>query len=113
MRGEEAAYVLAKSRARILFCAGTFLGNHYPTMLAPHRPRTLETIIVIRDAKAGDYSWFDFMDPESTVRPDAAARRAELVEPGDTMDIMFTSGTTGQPKGVVTAHEQNLRAIAE
>ncbi len=29
------------------------------------------------------------------------------------MDIMFTSGTTGLPKGVVTHHGQNLRVIAE
>jgi acyl-CoA synthetase (AMP-forming)/AMP-acid ligase II len=44
---------------------------------------------------------------------ETARARAESVKPGDCMDIMFTSGTTGRPKGVVTHHGQNLGVIAE
>src|ERR1043166_8597996 len=37
MRGPEAAYILEKSGAGLLFCAGQFLGSHYPTLLGEQR----------------------------------------------------------------------------
>ena len=46
--------------------------------------------------------------PTSPPRP-ARARAAE-VEPGDMSDIVFTSGTTGAPKGAMLAHEAGIRA---
>ncbi len=42
---------------------------------------------------------------------DAFHEREAAVRPDTLMDIMFTSGTTGRPKGVMTTHGQNLRAI--
>jgi acyl-CoA synthetase (AMP-forming)/AMP-acid ligase II len=113
MRGSEAAYVLERSSARVLFCSGRFLGNHYPTLLAPHRPTSLESIVVMRDEQPGDVSWNDFLAGADAVPVDQVLARARAVKPEDRMDIMFTSGTTGQPKGVVTNHSQNLRVIAD
>jgi HIP---CoA ligase len=113
MKGVEAGYVLEKSGARLLFCAGSFLGQHYPTLLATHRPKHLEHIVVMRDAQAGDFSWRDFLLHASEVSGSLVERRSEAVKPDDRMDIMFTSGTTGLPKGVVTIHSQNLRVIAD
>jgi len=44
--------------------------------------------------------------------PEAEARRrAEAVAPDDLSDLLFTSGTTGHPKGVMTSHAQNLRGF--
>lgn len=113
MKGSEAAYVLAKSGVRLLFCAGQFLGSHFPTLLAPQRPAALEHIVVIGEVQAGDFSWSQFLQrademPERRVHEAAAAVRGD-----DRMDILFTSGTTGAPKGVVTSHAQNLGVIAE
>jgi HIP---CoA ligase len=113
MRGEEAGYILGKSGARLLFCPGRFLGQHYPTLLGAHRPATLETVVVLRDAQPGDLAWPQFLARGASADTAEVQRRASAVGPDDTMDIMFTSGTTGRPKGVVTAHAQNLRAIAE
>jgi acyl-CoA synthetase (AMP-forming)/AMP-acid ligase II len=113
MKGPEAAYILGKSRARVLFCTGSFLGAHYPTLIAPHRPPTLQSIIVMRDQQPGDTGWQDFLARGDGVDVGSVQARSAAVAPGDTMDIMFTSGTTGQPKGVVTTHGQNLGVIAE
>src|SRR5438094_19524 len=35
------------------------------------------------------------------------------IEPGDPSDVVFTSGTTGNPKGVVMTHGQTLRAYLD
>ena len=113
MRGEEAAYVLAKSGARLLFCPGAFLGQHYPTLLGARRPASVETVVVLRDARPGDLGWIEFLKRGAEVPETLVAQRSVALKPVDRMDIMFTSGTTGQPKGVVTTHGQNLRIFAE
>lgn len=112
MRGNEAGDILSDSGARALFCIGDFLGSYYPDLLAAHKPATLEQVIVLRSGKAGYTSWEHFLQ-QADRTPDREARlRAEAVKAEDLSDLMFTSGTTGRPKGVMTAHGQNLRAIA-
>jgi acyl-CoA synthetase (AMP-forming)/AMP-acid ligase II len=56
-------------------------------------------------------SWSDFLVLGAGVPNDEAQRRAAAVAPDDLSDILFTSGTTGQPKGVMTTHGQNLRVF--
>ena len=58
-------------------------------------------------------SWSDFLRGGDDVASADADARALAVEPGDLSDILFTSGTTGRPKGVMTAHGQNLRAFCD
>ena len=113
MKGQEAAYVLEKSGARVLFSAGKFLGTHYPSLLADHWPKSLKHLIVLRDDQAGDTGWRQFMARADEAHTDNVMARAAAVKPDDRMDILFTSGTTGLPKGVVTTHQQNLRVIAD
>ncbi|WP_455288654.1 FadD3 family acyl-CoA ligase [Cupriavidus necator] len=116
MKGAEGGAVLADSGARVLFCVDDFLGESYPRMLAPYRPATLERLVILRAAgdradAAGELRWNDFLGlAQQTGLAEFEARERSVR--GDTlMDIMFTSGTTGRPKGVMTAHAQNLRAI--
>jgi len=118
MKGAEAADILARSRTRVLFSIGQFLGSYYPDLLAEQRPATLEQIVVLRPAadaaeRPGELGWERFLalaeqTPASAVDARIAALRAD-----STADLMFTSGTTGRPKGVMAAHGPTIRAFDE
>ena len=113
MRGQEAAFVLERSQAKVLFTCGRFLDQYFPAQLAAHRPASLEHLIVLRDAQDGDLTWQDFLARAAGAGDAEVHQRAAAIKPDDLMDIMFTSGTTGQPKGVMSAHGQNLRVSFE
>ncbi len=113
MRGNEAGYVLQKSGARLLFTAGNFLGQHYPTLLAAHRPSSLRCVVVLGHAKSDEFGWQEFLASGEANDAAEVQRRSAAIRPEDRLDILFTSGTTGLPKGVVTGHAQNLRVIAD
>lgn len=116
MKGLEVATILADSGARVLFSIDYFLGESYPELLAPHRPASLERVVVLRPragrvAADGELFWAAFLALAGQV-DDERFRTCEQCVTGDTvMDIMFTSGTTGRPKGVMTSQAQNLRAV--
>ncbi len=111
-RGEEAAYVLEKSGARLLFTIGSFLGTDYLGMLRGcGKPLpALDTIVVLRGEGSGAVGWNVFREVSELRAADA---RAERVGPDDLSDLIFTSGTTGHPKGVLCTHGQSLRAFRD
>jgi acyl-CoA synthetase (AMP-forming)/AMP-acid ligase II len=107
-KGDEAAYVLGRSRARLLFTVAGFLDTDYVELLrrADAPPKDLEQVVVLRgDAPDGTIGWDRFLA--------SAEDGAELppVMAEDLSDIIFTSGTTGRPKGVMTTHGQSVRVF--
>ena len=115
-KGEEAAYVLARSGVRALFTTSDFLGADPVAMLrASGTPLpALETTVVTNGAvPRGALGWDAFLAGSEGVTAGLAAARAREVAPDDLSDILFTSGTTGHPKGVKCTHAQTLRAFRD
>jgi acyl-CoA synthetase (AMP-forming)/AMP-acid ligase II len=115
-KGNEAAYVLSKSGARALFATTDFLGADALAMLgASDVPLpALQTIVVLAGpTPARAVSWDAFLAGADAIPADVAEARALAVDPGDVCDIMFTSGTTGRPKGAMATHAQTLRAFRD
>jgi acyl-CoA synthetase (AMP-forming)/AMP-acid ligase II len=110
-KGAEAGYVLRKSGARLLCTLGEFLDTRYVDLLKDEELPALEQIVTLRGSAAGATPWSEFLARGASLPADLVRARAEAVSPDDVSDLLFTSGTTGRPKGVVTAHGQNLRAF--
>jgi acyl-CoA synthetase (AMP-forming)/AMP-acid ligase II len=110
-KAAEAGYILRKSRARVLCTLGDFLGTNYADSLAGEALPDLERSVVFRGTSKRGEAWADFVASGERVPAAEARARAEAVAPGDLSDLLFTSGTTGNPKGVMTAHGQNLRVF--
>jgi long-chain acyl-CoA synthetase len=76
--------------------------------------------IIVRDpaaCPAGEpfLSWDDFADMGErrlAADPEAVARRVASLRPGDTVTVLYTSGTTGKPKGVRLTHRNVLYELA-
>ncbi|MFF1730782.1 FadD3 family acyl-CoA ligase [Streptomyces sp. NPDC058247] len=123
-KGTEAAYVLARSRAKLLFVTGTFLGTSYVASLRRANAELpyLEQVVVLAES-APDTSpedadprvwrtWKDFLAGGEGISGETVRARAAAIDPSWASDIIFTSGTTGRPKGAVITHAQTLRGYA-
>lgn len=130
-RGVEAHQILSRAEARVLFVAEGFLNTAYTRLLVdgaaqlgytdeshvvPGLPK-LKTLVSLPAGPSGApvnsavlplAGWDDFLASGLGVDPALVAERAAQVTADDVADVIFTSGTTGRSKGVVSAHRQSL-----
>lgn len=99
-KASEAGDILRRSKAKLLFAPGDFLGANYAALIADEDlPDLVETLLL-------DGDWDSFLARGAGADDKAVDAAMAALAPDDVCDIIFTSGTTGAPKGAMTAHRQ-------
>ena len=110
-KGKEASYVITKANVSLLFTVADFLETNYVKLLeGTDAESQLQEIVVLKgNADKGSTSFTDFLSRANDSRVREVQERSEGVSGEDLCHIMFTSGTTGAPKGAMLKHSAVVR----
>jgi acyl-CoA synthetase (AMP-forming)/AMP-acid ligase II len=117
-KGAEAAYIITNAGAKVLCTVEGFLGTDYPAQLVGEDVGQLARVVMLKGTATSvprgvtAITWHDLLASGVAVDDETLSSARAAVSPSDMADIIFTSGTTGKPKGVVTSHAQTLRTFA-
>jgi acyl-CoA synthetase (AMP-forming)/AMP-acid ligase II len=99
-RDAEVTYMLNESRTRVMFVPQVFRKYEYAAMMGRIAPAlaTPPRVVVVR-GEFGEFTRFDAVLAESP-----PLQSALPVDPNAVKLLLYTSGTTGRPKGVLHSH---------
>lgn len=123
-RLHELEYALNQSECSTLVIADQFKGSSFTEMiysLAPELhdaakgqlqssklPELRTLILLAEDEKAGAWRWVDFLQEANGVTAAELAQRQGSLSADEPINIQYTSGTTGFPKGATLSHHNIL-----
>jgi len=104
-RANELRYVLDQSGCRLLIAATAFKTSDYAAMVEEVRPacERLEQVVFL-----GTPDWDGLLEQGVGVSENELRERAETLQFDDPINIQYTSGTTGFPKGATLSHHNIL-----
>jgi long-chain acyl-CoA synthetase len=105
----ECAYVLENSGARVVFCENA----EQAAKIEQIRDRcpALEHVVLFESSSNGLLTLDRLRELGSEVPPEAVTERLRSVGPDDLATLVYTSGTTGPPKGCMLSHDNFLSAV--
>lgn len=93
------------------------LKDSEPGQLKSEKLPKLKNVIYIGDEKIpGMYNWDDIIEQGKKVSDEELKQRLSSLDPDDVINMQYTSGTTGFPKGVMLTHTNligNAQSMAE
>ena len=113
-RGREVGFMVGLARSRLVIVPSSFRSFSYPTMMADLRkdwPSVENVMVIGRLDGEGDLSYEAFMATPWEDRHPTAELAAMRPQANDVTLLIFTSGTTGEPKGVMHTHNTLVAAL--